>query len=50
MDRDLLPKDSVKKLGLFKINLLPKKTPSIRNLLSNYIGFSVLKIDKTLDN
>jgi len=28
MDRDLLPKISVKILGLFKINLLPKKTPS----------------------
>jgi hypothetical protein len=25
MDRDLLPKDSVKKLGLLKIYLLPKK-------------------------
>jgi hypothetical protein len=27
IDRDLLPKELVKKLGLFKINLLPKTHP-----------------------
>jgi hypothetical protein len=26
MDRDLLPRKSVKKLGLLKVNLLPKTT------------------------
>jgi hypothetical protein len=34
MDRDPLP-DLVKKLGLLKINLLPKKNTLIRNFLSN---------------
>jgi len=36
MDRDFLPGDWVKKLGLLKINLLPKKTPSLVNLFTIY--------------
>jgi hypothetical protein len=51
MDRDLLPIDSVKKLGLFKINLLPKNTLN-KEFLSNYGSLQppLLKVDKTLDN
>jgi hypothetical protein len=33
MDRDFLPKDWVKKLGLLKINLLPKKNHPLSEIL-----------------
>ena len=36
MDRDFLPKDWVKKLGLLKINLLPKKTPCLVKFFTKY--------------
>jgi len=36
MDRDFLPKDWVKKLGLLKINLLPKKTTLLVKFFTNY--------------
>jgi len=36
MDRDFLPNDWVKKLGLLKINLLPKKTPSLVKFFTIY--------------
>jgi hypothetical protein len=39
MDRDLLPKDSVKKLGLLKIYLLPKKTTLLTKLTSISLQF-----------
>jgi len=36
MDRDFLPKDWVKKLGLLKINLLPKKTTLLVKFFTKY--------------
>jgi hypothetical protein len=52
MDRDPLPKDSFKKLGLFKINLLPKKHPlrEIVNKLSLLTQPPVSRIDWTYNN
>jgi hypothetical protein len=52
MDRDPLPKDSFKKLGLFKINLLPKKHPlrEILNKLSLLTQPPVSRIDRTYNN
>ena len=36
MDRDFLPRDLIKELGLLKINLLPKKTPSLVKFFTFY--------------
>jgi len=36
MDRDFLPKDWVKKLGLLKINLLPKKNTLLVKFFTKY--------------
>jgi hypothetical protein len=36
MDRDFLPRDWVKKVGLLKINLLPKNTTLLVNFFTSY--------------
>ena len=36
MGRDFLPKDWIKKLGLLKINLLPKNTTLLVNFFTSY--------------
>jgi hypothetical protein len=53
IDRDLLPKELVKKLGLFKINLLPKTHPE-RGILNKLPLLTtrppVPRIDRTYTN
>jgi hypothetical protein len=41
MDRVLLPQDSLKKLGLLKINLLPKITTLRGKLFTSYLRFYI---------
>jgi len=53
MDRDLLPKNSVKKLGLLKINLLPKKNATLVGKFPTnycYLQPPVSRIDRTYNN
>jgi len=45
MDRDFLPKDWVKKLGLLKINLLPKKNTLLVKFFTNYC-YNTLQIQE----
>jgi hypothetical protein len=51
-DRDLSPKDSVKNLGLLKINLLPKKYHPCKEIFIKLRSTQppVLRIDQTYDN
>ena len=51
MDRDFLPKDWVKKLGLLKINLLPKKHPLSEILYKILLQYSpASRTDRTYNN
>ena len=53
MDRDLLHKESVKKLGLLKINLLPSKKPPSRGKTHRsicYLQPPVSRIDRTYNS